>query len=596
MNFSKLSGFFQQIENTSSRLEITRHLSNLYKDLTPSEIQQTTYLLQGRLGPLYSKLEFGIAEKTVIKAVTLALQIDKTDFMKLYNKIGDVGEAVEHFKKEIHSIEEEEISIKDVYDALYKLAQSAGSGSQEKKVSILSYLIRRSDPVSSRYLVRIPLGVMRLGFSDMTVLDALSWMAVGDKRLRPEIQKAYHVHPDLGLIGRLMKEKGVKALNKITPLIFTPILMMRAERLPSTEEIIKKIGTCLVESKYDGFRLQVHYQKATHTVKLYSRNLDEVSFMYPDLIEGVKKEIKCKSDVILEGEAIGFDPQTGSFLPFQETVSRKRKYGIEDKVKEIPLKLFAFDLLYMDGESCINVPFASRRKKLEKIIHIKHDVFVDTIIPSECKEVSTGHAMELLFDDAISRGLEGIIAKKIDGVYSPGARGWNWIKFKRSYSSKIEDTIDMLVMGYDFGRGKRTSFGIGAFLVGVLDAKSDTYVTMAKIGTGLTDDEWRTLRTRAEKYKTTKKPSQYDVDSGMNVDQWVSPELVVEIKADEITRSPVHTAGRKLKTSKSGQALEIDVPGYALRFPRLEHFREDKRPEDITSLSEVAKMFKAQGK
>ena len=398
------------------------------------------------------------------------------------------------------------------------------------------------------------------------------------------------MRPDLGYIGKMIKTKGIGGLHDIKPVVFTPILMMRAERLSSSEEIVKQIGCCIIEPKYDGFRLQIHYKKE---VRLYSRNLEEVSFMYPDIIAGVKKEIEA-DEVIFEGEAIGFDPQTGFFLPFQETVQRKRKYGIDEKAKEIPLKLFAFELLYLNGENLITVPFLERRRKLENIIKVTGDIFKDTVLVSPETLTDDPKKLELMFDDAISKGLEGIIAKKTDGIYQPGARGWNWIKFKRSYSSKIEDSIDCLVMGYDYGLGKRAKFGIGAFLVGIYDEKKDMFKTVAKIGTGLTDEEWINLKLKIknEKLKIDKKPAIYDVDGAMECNIWVAPSLVVEIKADEITRSPVHTAGRKLKDSKSGQAKEVDIPGYALRFPRLVRFRQDKRPQDATTLSEIESMFK----
>jgi DNA ligase-1 len=297
-------------------------------------------------------------------------------------------------------------------------------------------------------------------------------------------------------------------------------------------------------------------------------------------------------EAIIEGEAIGFNPQTGDFLPFQQTVQRKRKYGISEKVSEIPLKLFAFELLYVDGKNFIAEPFIERRRMLEKIIHRSGDIFTDTLLISPEKIVDTAKQLELQFDEAVSKGLEGIMSKKLDGVYQAGARGWNWIKFKRSYSSKIDDTIDCVVMGYDFGRGKRAGFGIGAFLVGIYDEKNDQFVTVAKIGTGLTDTEWRELKERADHYISEKKPALYEVDKMMEVDKWVKPEIVVEIKADEITKSPVHTAGRKMKPSKSGSAVEVDVPGYALRFPRLIRFREDRRPEESTTLDEVDEMFR----
>lgn len=592
MKFSRLAEFFEKIEKTSSRLTITHLLSDLFKELDASEIEKTAYLLQGRVVPLYERLEFGMAEKMVIRSVVLALNIDKDVFVKEYGKIGDIGTTVELFKKEHRALHEVDHDVLTVYEDLKNLALSSGAGSQEKKANILANLIRELDPLSCRYLVRIPQGTMRLGFSDMTVLDSYSWMLGGDKSLRKTIEEAYHVRPDLGYIGRVLKEKGIKALSHIGPRVFSPIIMMRSERLSSAEEIVKQIGNCAVEPKYDGFRLQIHYDKKKHEVRLYSRNLEEVSFMYPDLVEGVKKEVNAK-DIIFEGEAIGFDPQSGNFLPFQETVQRKRKYGIEEKAKEIPLKFFSFEILYLNGTNYISIPFQERRKKLEQAIDGTKDVYKDTILIAPNTITDDPKKIELMFDEAITKGLEGIIAKKLTGIYQAGARGWNWIKFKRSYSSKIEDTIDCLVMGYDYGRGKRAGFGIGAFLVGVYDEKADKFLTVAKIGTGLSDDEWRELKKRIDKFKAEQKPALYDVDKLMAVDVWVKPSQVVEIKADEITRSPVHTAGRVMKLTKSGNAKEVDVAGFALRFPRLVKFRDDKRPEEVTVLKEVDAMYKA---
>lgn len=595
MKFSELAEFFTKIENTASRLTITNLLAELFKKLNASEIEKTTYLLQGRVAPIYEKIESGMAEKMVIRSILFSLGIDKETFMKEFEKSGDLGTTVEFFKKKKEPTDKGNLTILAVYNELRRLATSGGHGSQEIKVKTLSDLIRNLDALSCRYLVRIPIGTMRLGFSDMTVLDSYSWMIAGDKSLRKIIEETYHVRPDLGHIGKVLKEEGVKGLKHTTPLLFTPILMMRAERLISSEEIVEKIGKCSVEPKYDGFRLQIHYNKKKNEVRLYSRNLEEVSFMYPDISEGVKREIKA-DEIIFEGEAIGFDPQTGSFLPFQETVQRKRKYGIEEKAKEIPLKFFSFELLYLDGQNYLHIPFYERRNKLVQIVDEGKDIYKDTIFVADNTITGDAKKIELLFDEAITKGLEGVVAKKLDGIYQAGARGWNWIKFKRSYSSKIEDTIDCLVMGYDYGRGKRASFGMGAFLVGVYDEKMDKFVTVAKIGTGLSDEEWKELKVRSEKVRSSTKPALYKVDRLMGVDVWVKPVFVVEIKADEITRSPIHTAGRLMKVSKGGHAQEVDIAGFALRFPRLIRFRDDRRPEDVTSLKEVESMYKASRK
>ncbi len=587
MKFADLSVYLQKLENITSRNEMVLILAELFEKVPVEDMDHVMYLLQGRVAPLYVPLEFGMADKMILRSVALAYGEDDKNVTAEFKKIGDVGDLAEKLslgKK--HSVKDP--SIAHVFSALEQITKTNGAGSVEKKIGLLSDVFKDLDPLSVRFVARIPVGKLRLGFSDMTVLDSLSWMLAGNKSYRKEIERAYNIRPDLGVIGKMLKEHGIKGVGKVKPAVGTPILMARAERLSSGKEIIDKIGECAVEEKFDGFRLQAHWDGKN--VKLYTRNLEEVTFMYPDVEAGIKSQMKAK-EAIFEGEAIAYNPNTNEYLPFQLTSQRKRKYDIEEMARKIPLKYMVFDALYVDGENLIPKHYIERRKVLNRMIKDG-----SVLYPAEEKVLNDGKEIENFFDDAISRGLEGILAKKLDGTYQAGARGWNWIKLKRSYQSKLDDTVDCVVMGYYYGRGKRTSFGIGAFLIGIYDSKQDKFLTIAKVGTGLTDDEWRELAKRGDKLKSKIKPVLYEVDKWLEPDVWVNPEIVVEIKADELTRSPVHTAGRTLKPSKSGSAYDVDVPGYALRFPRLERFREDKKPNDATTLIEIAEIFKLQKK
>lgn len=607
MTFKRLSEYFSLLEATTLRNKITQILADLFKEADDREIGKLCYLLQGRVAPLFTAIEFGMADKMVIRAIAQGISIDKEEVTRVFKQEGDLGKAAEKIKnqkparnasyieaggskiKNIHSTSSgqayKKLNINEVYEILYKLATSGGKGSQEIKIRLLSDLISEVDPLSAKYIVRITLAKIRLGFSDMTMLDSLSWMIKGTKEARPQIEKAYNVRPDLGFISETIKKQGIEGLKYAEPKIGTPILMARAERMTNSEDIILKIGKCAIEPKYDGFRVQAHFDGKK--VKLISRNLEDVTPMYPDVVEGVKKQLLKKA--IFEGEAIGINIKTGEYLPFQETVQRKRKYDIEIKAKEIPLHLFAFDCLFVDGENLIGKPYSLRRKYLEKLIGKG-----ETIRKAVVEVVDNPKRLDEIFQDAVTRGLEGVMAKKLEGTYRAGARDFNWIKYKRSYTGKLADTIDAVVMGFDFGQGKRSSFGIGDFLIGIFDNKRDKFVTMAKIGTGLTDDEWRTLKIKSEKLKVREKPRDYDVDEMMNCDVWIAPSIVVEIRADEITRSPVHTAGRIMGPSKSGSAFEVKEAGYAMRFPRLEKFRDDKSPQDATTLSEVKSLVRKQ--
>lgn len=600
MTFKELSIYLQKLEGTASRNDMIEILSELFKKVPAKDFDKVMYLLQGRLAPLFVNLEFGMADKMVVKALSKAFDIDTKDAAADFKKIGDVGELSEKLNKEKNK-EQKEKSIDEVYGKLEKIAKTGGVGSVEKKIDTLSKLLQSADYLSCRYIARIPVGRLRLGFSDMTVLDSLSWMISGDKKNRPIIEKAFNIRPDLGYIGKVIKEKGVSALNSTKPEVGTPILMARAERLSSGQEIIDKIGECAVEPKFDGFRLQAHVKKVKSQksevkskeefeIKLFTRNLEEVTFMYPDIVEGIKNQVKA-DEAIFEGEAIAYDPSTGEYLPFQLTSQRKRKYDIEEMAKKIPLKYMVFDVLYLDGKNLIPNPYKERRAEFKNFLKAG-----DTLYPAEEGIFADGKEIENFFDKCIADGLEGILAKKLDGEYQAGARGWSWIKLKRSYQSKLDDTIDCLVMGYYYGRGKRTSFGIGAFLIGIYDNSQDKFMTIAKVGTGLTDNEWRELAKRGQKLKAKIKPPLYEVDKFLDPDVWIEPEIVVEIRADELTRSPSHTAGRVMKKSKSGSAFDVDIPGYALRFPRLERFRDDKKPTDATTLKEVEEIFKLQKK
>ncbi len=596
MHFAVFCQHIEKIEQTSARLEITTLLAELFSELSVDEARVAAYLVQGRVGPLYDPADFGMAEKLVSKAVQAAFAIDAGTFAEVQQRHGDVGRAAEAFRQQQRDLSTgQDLSVRQVYEKLVEITQAAGTGSQDHKQQILVTLLHHATPLGARYLARIPAGAMRLGFSDVTMLDAFSWMLSGDKKLRKRIEKAYHVRPDLGHIAAELKEGGIERMDEIAPQVGSPILMMRAERMSSGDEIIDKLTRCAVEPKFDGFRVQVHLDRSKKRVDLYTRGLEHVSVMYPDIVEGVLDQVKAET-VILEGEAIGYNPETNAYLPFQETVQRKRKYGIEEMVKKIPLRLFVFELLYRDGESLIEQPYHERRAQLEAVIptRAETDIHQATIVTAQSVVLDDPVAVEKQFDTAVTDGLEGIIAKKLDGVYQAGARGSNWIKFKRSYaSSALNDTLDCIVMGYDYGKGKRASFGIGAFLVGVFSPVEDKILRIAKIGTGLTDEEWKELRRRCDTLTADEPDRRYVCDQHMSVDVWVKPEIIVEIQADEITQSPIHTAGRMLKAvDTESESANGSQTGYALRFPRLIGFRDDKRVEEATTSAEVVTMAK----
>jgi len=595
MTFHRLAEYFSQIEATDSRLAMTELLAQVIKEASVGEAGKICYLSLGRLAPLYVGIEFNLAEKMMVKVLSLAYGTDESQARNLYKSKGDLGEVAQELSLKL-KVQSSKLSVVEVYEKLREIAEVSGTGSQEKKVQWMAELLQKLDPLSARYLVRIPVGKLRLGFSDLTILDALSWMAVGDKSKREEIEEAFNARADIGQIAQIIKEKGgLKGLKGVKVSLGVPIMPALCQRLPTPEEMIEKMAPqaqdkVAAEPKYDGTRLQIHFSrkrkweekeaqlsfdtKPVGFVRTFTRNLENTTHMFPDLVQAVFEEVDAQ-EAILDCEAIGFDPKTGRFLPFQETIKRKRKYEIGKTAKEIPLKFFCFDILYKDGKDLLDLPFSQRREVLEKILPSRNKTILlsPQIVTDDPQELRQYHGEQR------RKGLEGVVVKKWEAPYDPGRRGYTWVKFKEEEGKKgggLADTLDCLVMGYNRGKGRRTQFGIGAFLVGV--RKGERFLTVSKIGTGkgLTDEQWMEMHRRCEKAKTKEKPKEYQVSKSLVPDVWCAPKIVVEIKADNITKSPTHTAA------------------YALRFPRLVRFRDDKSPEQATTLGEAEKLFRLQ--
>ncbi len=565
MLFSELSKYFQKLEQTPSRNEMTIILSDLFKKASSSEIGEICYLLQGRVAPLYEAIEFGIADKLMIRAIASAYHNKEEDVLKRFKKLGDLGATAEEISNECRHTKNIS-SIHDVFKTLQTLAQFGGSGSQEKKITLLSDLFSTSDSLSVRYLARIPLDKLRLGFSDMTILDGLSWMLTSDKSNRKRLELAHDVRPDLGYIATQVKEEGIWGVSHIHAKVGAPILAALCQRLPDAEEMIAKMGEVDVEPKFDGVRTQIHFKKQDQWVQSYSRNLENTTAMYPELTR-IASQIQA-DEVILDSEAVGYDEKTNRIIPFQETVTRKRKHDVTLFSKSVPLRFFVFDILTKNGEDLMNVPLSQRRAILEKTIINGPILFLSPHIVT--KDIQTLRDYHL---EQIRHGLEGVVVKKWEGIYEPGRRGFTWVKFKEEGKiGKLADTVDCVVMGYYKGEGKRTSFGIGALLVGV--KKGSDFVTITKIGTGVSDELWKEFVKELRKQKTDERPKQYkDVEKTLEPDVWVHPSMVVEIAADDITKSPIHGAK------------------FALRFPRLVRIRTDKSIDQITTTQELEDMY-----
>jgi DNA ligase-1 len=585
MKFQKFSEYLQKLERTPKRLEITDILQQMLTESDESEVAEVVYLSLGYLKAPYENPKFNIAEKMMLKILEYTYNANAEKVQSIYVKSGDLGDTA----FELAPQNELDIEVLEVHKKLLDLAKINGAGSQEAKVQKMSSILKELDSLSAKYVVRIVLGLTRLGFTELTIIDALNKMANGSKVTKAQIELKYNVHPDIGHIAKVIKNRGLDGIRDVSIEVGVPILPQRCQRLADTEEIVEKMGCVYAEYKFDGTRVQLHMDREKMLsgnyidqkdlfsgsndkifVKTFTRNLEETTHQYPDIIEAALEQIAAES-VILDGEAIGYDKSTGEFLPFQEIMQRKRKHGITETAKEIPLKYFIFDILYLNGNELINRPLEERKNILSQIIKPGKVLEVDSKLETENPE-----ELQELFEKSKEKGLEGLVIKKIDAPYQAGARAYTWVKLKRSETSLLKDTVDTVILGYYHGRGVRAGFGIGGFLAGVYDKETDTFKTVTKVGTGLKDDDFRMLKEQLDKIKVPQKPANVEANKVFEPDVWVAPKIVVELGADEVSKSTTHTAG------------------YALRFPRLLKFRADRKPEDATLLPEIINIYQLQ--
>jgi len=566
MQFQELVEIYEQLEKTASNLEMYTLLADFYKKVKHEEIDIITYLTLGKIASDYQSVVLGLAEKSVLKAIAKTAGISEKKVKELLHKKGDAGLVAEEVlkKKPQTLIPVGKLEVKEFYDGLHKLAKMSGSGSQDQKTNVLVSLLQKTSPTGGKYFIRIVLGTLRMGVGDMTVLNALSLAFTGDRKSKDQLEKAHNICPDVGLIAKVIAKSGVKGLEKIDVQIGRPIRMMLAQRVSDLSDVQKKMpGNVSVEGKYDGERVQAH--KSKDEINLFSRRLDNITHQFPDLVEYLKK---IKGEFIVEGEILAFD-EKGKLLPFQTLMQRRRKHDIEDYVTKIPVKLKCFELLYLDGKIFLHEEYKDRVKALEKLIG---DGNSDRgIILAERIETDDLEKIEQFFQKMLKVGNEGIMIKALDGEYQAGTRGWNWIKWKKEYVKDLIDTFDLVVVGAYFGRGRRSGV-YGALLCAAYDDEEDRYETVCKLGTGLTDEMLSSLPDKFSKLQVEKKPINVAVKKEMEPDVWFSPEVVVEVLAAEITKSPFHTAG------------------YALRFPRFVRFREDKKAEQATTIDEISEV------
>jgi DNA ligase 1 len=573
-----VAGAYRDLQRASARLELIDHTAELFRQ-APAELLPTVALLcQGRIAPDFTGIEIGLAEKLAARAVAEAAGLTGAQVLATLRETGDLGDTAEQLLGAVAGEREATLEVKHVFDTLHQIAAAEGAGSQGRKLAGLVGLLRAATPIEACYLVRTVTGNLRLGIGTATILDGLAEVHAGGRKARPVLERAYNVCSDLGLVAATLVAGGLAAVEGMKVRPGNPVRPMLAQRLSSSAEILAKLGgACSAEYKYDGMRVQAHRTGDGH-LELFTRRLERVSHQFPDVVELLRAGIAPR-EAILEGEVVAADPASGELRPFQEVMFRRRKYGITEAIADVPVSMFCFDLLYADGEDLTRLPYLERRARLEKAVAVSPTLRLSTAARADQEE-----RLEALFEQAVADGCEGLLCKSVapTAVYQAGARGWQWIKLKRDYRTELSDTLDLVVVGAFYGRGRRRGV-YGALLLAAYDAATDQFRTVTKCGTGFSDAELAAFPERLAPLQRPERPAR--VDARLQPDVWFEPAMVLEVLAAELTISPNHTAGWGLVQADSGLAL---------RFPRFTgRYRDDKGPEDATTVDEVLGMWRS---
>jgi DNA ligase-1 len=563
MLYASLAEAFERLEQTTSYLEKNSIIVGLLKNAPAEEIEQVVLFLLGRPWPAYVSKETGVGLQQLKKAVAKASGYSSSGVDKLMQEVGDLGEVARRLmtKKKQVTLFTEELTVNKVFDKIKQLPDITGGGSVDRKMDSISELLTSSEPLEAKFIVRTVLGDLRIGVAEGRLRDAIA----SAFSISPEkVEHAYMLTTDYSLVAKAAAESGEKGLRKLGVSVGHPVNPMLAQRAEDIDEILERMGgKAAFELKLDGIRVQVH--KDGDEIALFTRRMENYTRMFPDLIGSLKKALKPKR-VIVDGELVAIDKQTGKPMPFQEVLKRRRKYEIKEAAEQIPVGVHFFDVLLSDGKTMLDEPYIKRRAMLEKIV----DEIKDKVMVVEQKILSDPAEIQKFMDYAIKIGHEGLVSKDLNSNYRAGRREFVWLKLKPTL-----ETLDLIVVGAHYGRGKRAGV-FGSYILAARDEESERFKTVTRCGSGFTDDDLKEL-TKMFKKIQIKKPHE-DVDIEIECDLYFEPKIVFEVAYEEIQVSP-----EERHTSSMG-----------LRFPRYQRIREDRRPEEITTVREIEELFEIQ--
>ncbi len=578
VQYETIAEAYRDLEQATGRLALTARLAELLA-ATPADLLPTVcYLCQGLIAPEFAGIDLGLAEKLAVRAVATATGRTPEQVAGSVRETGDLGQAADQLLTETAAGRPASLPVTGVVGTLHEIAAAEGPGSQGRKLDLLAGLLTRATPLEARYLLRLVTGGLRLGIGTPTILDALAQVYAGGKADRPVLERGYNICCDLGRVAAVLVTGGLAAVEQLQVQPGSPVRVMLAQRLSEAAEILAKLGgECAAEYKYDGVRVQAH-RTADGSIELYTRRLERVSSQFPDVVELLRAGLR-PAEAILEGEVVAFDAAAGELHPFQEVMFRRRKYGISEAVRDVPVGLFCFELLYADGTDLTQLPYPERRARLAAAIIPAPQLRLTT-----ASEMTEPAALDAWFEQAVTDGCEGLVCKSVgpDASYRAGARGWQWIKLKRDYRTELSDTVDLAVVGAFAGRGRRRGV-YGALLLAAYDPDAEVFRTVSKCGTGFSDADLAALPERLAPLARAERPAR--VDARQQPDVWFEPGMVLEILSAELTLSPNYTAAW-------GQIQ--DDAGLAMRFPRFTgRYRDDKAATDATTTGELVSLFRA---
>jgi DNA ligase-1 len=551
MSYSKMVDVYEALDSTTKRLEKTSILANFFRDIgekNPKLLPIVTLLSLGRVFPTWSEEELGIGTKILMKAIAYVVGVKPQDVEDMQRDAGDIGQAAENLfrKKKQATLFTRSLTIEKVHSNLIKIATISGSKAQSKKLEILRELLSSSSPTEAKYITRTVIEELRVGVGEGTIRDALAQAFGVEKSV---VERAHMLTNDLGLVSEVSKEQGTEGLKNLTLNPGKPVKPMLAQLSPGISISILEMGWALCETKYDGIRVQIH--RLGNEVNIFTRRLENISKAVPEIVEYIRKSLPVE-DFIVEGEIIV--TRDGKPISFQYILQRvRRKYDIERMREEVPLKLFLFDVLYYNGP-LIDSPFEKRREVLESLVTVTDKIQLSTqvkVTPDSLQDA------ENLFNESIKGGHEGIMIKDPHAPYMPGIRGKKMLKLKAE-----PETLDLVVVGGSYGRGKRAHL-IGSYLLAAKDENNELK-TLAYAATGLDDKTLLELHNLVEPIIIKKNGRQVEI----------APHIILEIAYSEIVKSPEYESG------------------YSLRFPVVKRIRDDLSIDDIDTVERINSMFK----